>query len=60
MKDVTEFSETDKCHIEECFGVPFEYFVLQQQVLQRTAEFYRLTIELRELREAQSRSCIDG
>jgi hypothetical protein len=53
MKDITLFTEAEKRTIEECFGVPFEYFVLQQQVLERTAEFYRLTIELRQLREEQ-------
>jgi hypothetical protein len=60
MKDVTEFSETDKCHIEGCFGVPFEYFVIEQQIHAQLVEFHQLSIELRELREAQDRAADDA
>jgi hypothetical protein len=60
MKDVTEFTDAEKRTIEECFGVTFEYFVIEQEVQARYAEFYRLTIDFRQLREVQQRSAVDA
>ena len=60
MKDVTEFTDAEKRTMEECFGVTFEYFVIEQEVQARYAEFYRLTIELHHLHEAQLRNRVDS
>ena len=54
MNNVTAFSDTDKRYTEECFGIDFEYFLLEEAIREDLASLDYLVVKLHRMRAAET------